>query len=479
MPSSVGTAPSRRELKLTSPAGLLQTEGPKQAHADAPLRHELAEVLRYISSALLRLSTDLPGEFTKEQNLKDVRGSGGRKRGAGVVVIVGDVAHPLASWAVPLTEAVLDGNPAVIVAAPGAIIVPSAFAAKVDASAYPLLWTESPATLLSELPRNAAGLVGPADRLPTAITLPLTSGSTSSASVRPVGTAPVPVIVDQSVLPGGKPLTPRQAEAGLVPPQLTAVANNIAAAVTVRSASLGTPTYVLVHENVAEPLMSALNTALPAHIKARLTELFDTKPAARAFLSGQRAGFADFLPVYAVRSLDHAMDFVSDDVPPPAAAYVFAAHQFGAYAFNFLAGVGSVYLNAIPAEALALGPYAHGEGFSFTTVAHVRSGRLVSKVEPPQAVASLEAIEKIKARQIVQHPGHRIDFFGGSEYRQRRRARGASTTRYADTDNRFPHCCGHLPGPRAGRRRLRPVQGRHGAQAGLARALVGCHHHVM
>lgn len=314
----------------------------------------------------------------------------------------------------PLTEAVIDGNPAVIIAAPGSIIVPAKFTSRIDQEAYALVWTASPAKLLGdgELPQLTA-IVGPADRLPSSLTVSTSSGP---VSVRPVATAPVPVIVDQSALPGAKPLTPKQQEAGYVPSSITAVAQNIAAAVTVRSASLGTPTYVLAHENLVAPLLSALSAALPSHIKPELTELFENKPSTRAFLAGQRAGFPSFLPVYTVRSIDQALDFVTDDVAAPAAAYVFAAHSFGAYAFNFLKNVQNVYLNSIPAEALALGPYVNGKDeFSFTLQANVEISRLRGDVQPPQSAASLDELAKIKARKLYQHPGQRIDFFGGSE----------------------------------------------------------------
>lgn len=294
----------------------------------------------------------------------------------------------------------MEGNAVVILSAPTA--APFLKALPVDRLAYPVLQVDNVAGSLQDA-ADLAGIVGPVDKLPGKIQL--VPGSQPFV-VRPVLTGPVPIIVDQSVLPGGKPTTE-------VTSSVRAVARKIAAAMTAGK-SLGKPSYVLAHENLAPALQQALESALP-QVKVRLEPLLENQQKATAFLSALRAGSPDFLPVYTVRSIDSALDFVQDDLAAPPIAYVFADRRFGAYAFNSLRQVPAVYINEIPEAARAVGPYERREDFSFQLVSHGSVARIQDTATERSAEEWIAEASGIKGKKLAQSAGKRIDFFGGGE----------------------------------------------------------------
>ncbi|WOO78220.1 uncharacterized protein LOC62_02G001771 [Vanrija pseudolonga] len=338
---------------------LLQAEGTPLVGSNAQLTGELGHTLLVIKEAINSLPRRLTADFNERQTLSDVKKlSGRRSRALGVVAIVTDSAQPFASWAVPFVQSVLDGNAVLFIATPGSALVlgqvPDHYN---NNAAYPVIWNENPASVVGKLPVAntisgpqvwVSALVCPSDALPRAVELPVSS-RTRPFAIAPLPTGSVPIIVDQSVLPNGTALTPAQEAAGTVPSKVVATAKAIARALEQTGrGGLGAPRFLLVHENIAKPLLRALQQALPADIKTEEQPLLENMSKIQAFLStrpAQSRSTSQFLPIYTVRSLDGAIDFVQNSIPTPSTAYVFAAKRFAAYAFNFLKELPAVYLN--------------------------------------------------------------------------------------------------------------------------------------
>jgi hypothetical protein len=148
-----------------------------------------------------------------------------------------------------------------------------------------------------------------------------------------------PVIIDQSIVPSGAlQAMARSQGQHAIPHSIQDIAASISQAhhlvrggnTAVRDksrglVSSGLPAYVLVHENVASLVLNALESTLPGQFRLRVQDL----SAAEDILASSSL---DYLPVFTVRSLDHAMDTVNNRLPGSAAAYVFGEERFGAYA---------------------------------------------------------------------------------------------------------------------------------------------------
>jgi len=147
-----------------------------------------------------------------------------------------------------------------------------------------------------------------------------------------------PVIIDQSVVPSSalQAMARSQGQHG-IPHTIQDIAASIAQAhhlvrgdnTAVRdksrgSVSTGLPAYVLVHENVSSLVINALESTLPGQFRPHVQDL----SAAEDILASSSL---DYLPVFIVRSLDHAMDTLNNRLPGSAAAYVFGEERFGAY----------------------------------------------------------------------------------------------------------------------------------------------------
>lgn len=304
----------------------------------------------------------------------------------------------------------MEGNAAVIFESPSASPFLRSLGTRIDQLAYPILQVDDVAGTLHDV-SGVTGIVCPIDKLPSRIEF---KPGSQPLVVRPVLTGPVPVIIDQSALPGGKPLSTEQVAIQGVPAPVRAVAQKVSKAVAF-SRSLGKPAYILAHENLAPSLLPALEEALP-QTKIQTVGLVEQREKATSFLSSQRGGATDFLPVYTVRSIDSALDFIQDGVPLPPVAYVFADVRFGAYAFNSLKQIPAMSINQFSQATLAVGPYANREDFSIHMTSH---GEVVGIRDRDSARTPDDWIKEaasIKAKQLVQSSGSRIDFFGGGKY---------------------------------------------------------------
>ncbi|WWD19959.1 hypothetical protein CI109_104432 [Kwoniella shandongensis] len=375
---------------------------------------ELETTLRSISTALSSLPTDLTGQYRCEQLLKDVgEHHGSRSKAVGIVVIVVDEAHPYASWAIPLSQAIINGNPCLVVTATNTNVLSSGLPRGLDSTAYQHVSLDRhELDLFVSSSSNIAGLVGPASQLPK--TLTLKARESVNFQLPGLNEGAVPVIIDQSALSNGQPLSVRQENDLVVPDSVSIVAKQIAAALAVgdhEMASLGAPSYLLAHENIVQPLLRALKDELPTSLETHLLPLVENFDKIKGFLEALKGRRPSFLPVYSVRSFDMALDFVQYDIPRPAALYIFASKRFGAYAFDNLKGFSTIGLNIIPREVLALGPYAKRDSFDFSTRAHI-----VHAHRPSLQIyeSSQDQVKSVKARQLNQPAGNRIDFFGGS-----------------------------------------------------------------
>ncbi|EKC97322.1 hypothetical protein A1Q2_08402 [Trichosporon asahii var. asahii CBS 8904] len=82
---------------------------------------ELGAVLGRIST-LLGSMPDPAGETKRRRELRDIFERGARDVPVGVVLIVASDDYPIASWAVPLAQVYADGNEAVLLTSPGALL---------------------------------------------------------------------------------------------------------------------------------------------------------------------------------------------------------------------------------------------------------------------------------------------------------------------------------------------------------------------
>jgi hypothetical protein len=172
-----------------------------------------------------------------------------------------------------------------------------------------------------------------------------------------IPTGPCAFIVDQSLLPGGQPLHPLDDGVCSVPPLVDQAAQALAAAhsrhdpqASGTKRSLGLPAFVLVHENVASLFTRALkkhmsSTSLQPHAQA-------IKAIEDILSASSTSNGLDYLPIFKVTSMDHALDLVQDRLPESFATYVFAESRFGAY-FNNNCNVKLVCVNQVPVEVLS------------------------------------------------------------------------------------------------------------------------------
>ena len=111
----------------------------------------------------------------------------------------------------------------------------------------------------------------------------------------------------------------------------------------------GIPGYLLVHENVLPLIFPALKSTLPPNFQPHV----QTLDAAEDILASSFQ--LDYLPVFSVRSLDHAMDTVTNRLPSSSLAYVFAEKRFGEYAAGNVERK-SVAINDIPRKLASTSP---------------------------------------------------------------------------------------------------------------------------
>ncbi|KAJ9115425.1 hypothetical protein QFC22_005182 [Naganishia vaughanmartiniae] len=401
------------------------------------LANELTHALKQISILIERIPANIVKASAEYATLSDAMREGGvRRASAGTVVILGHEAHPFASWAVPLATAVSDGNCAIVSLPPSlsslyhALRKPLSLA--LDQSAFHLVCLE-PSVISSWLATTTVdGLAG----VITLGDLPVPSATVSGTLTTPlrrnfkynaIPTGPCAFIVDQSLLPDGQPLHPLDDGVCPVPPKIDRAARALAAAhsrndpqAPSSKRSLGLPAFVLVHENIASLFTRALkthmsSTSLQPHVQA-------IKGIENILSASSTSSGLDYLPIFAVTSMDHALDLVQDRLPESFATYVFADSRFGAY-FNNNCNVRFVCVNQIPGEVLTAGPYTSADDFSNTIRRTVKFSKhpliphdaelvAVSLGSSPALVA--ERLAELKIRQVKQVPGARIDFFGGS-----------------------------------------------------------------
>ena len=262
--------------------------------------------------------------------------------------------------------------------------------------------------LLESAPGTVA-IVAPASLLPSRLSFSPSHGS--CLELRPTPDGPIPIIIDQSILSRG-PLSPAEEASGFIPAPISRVASQIASTLQGDGPVChGTPTYLLVHENVVKPFVRAMDP----RIDARVWELGMNKSKAKSFTQSHQGGSHSFLAIFSVRSIDMAIDFLLNDAPTSPITYVFASPRFASYAYSSLKHIPVVHLNRMPQEALVLGAYAERHQFSFSSEAKAtyvpRPGN-----DRYELKASTDRIKRLRARELKQPLGHRIDFFGGSEY---------------------------------------------------------------
>lgn len=248
-----------------------------------------------------------------------------------------------------------------------------------------------------------------------------------------VSTAPTPVIIDQSILPGGIPLHPVSGKGLPTPPAVRTAAYNVAQALrsagrsAKHSNAITYPSYLVVHENVAELFKRELDAFLPAGVAVELQGTQD-KAAVKNLMSNP-GGYLDYIPLFSVTSIDYAIDWIQDDLELPPAVFVFASAEFGKYVFRSLKRVKNVVVNDIPEKFIGestpricwcirlillpvCGPYHDYRDFRITARRHLA---LQSQPTEPSTVATTLTAAKVRA--LTQKVGTRIDFFGGSECR--------------------------------------------------------------
>ncbi|KAJ9102983.1 hypothetical protein QFC19_004540 [Naganishia cerealis] len=381
------------------------------------LADELTHVLKQASTLIERMPANIVKASAEYVALSDAMREGGVRRvSAGTVVIVGHEAHPFASWAVPLAAAIYDGNCAIVSLPPSlsslynALSKPLSLA--LDQNAFHLVCLE-PSAISSWLANTTV------DCLAGVITLgelPVPSTTVSGSLATPlrrnfrydaIPAGPCAFVVDQSLLPGGQPLHPLDDGVSPVPHKIDQAAKALAAAhsrndlrVLSSKRSVGLPAFVLVHENVASLFTRALKThmagtSLQPHVQV-IKGIEDILSA-----SSTSSGL-DYLPIFEVTSMDHALDLVQDRLPESFATYIFAESKFGAY-FNNNCNVRLVCVNQVPAQVLVL-----------QDIQDVSSMQSLACSQKSLA----EQFADLKIRQVKQVPGARIDFFGGSEFQQ-------------------------------------------------------------
>ncbi|WWC64320.1 uncharacterized protein I303_106930 [Kwoniella dejecticola CBS 10117] len=372
---------------------------------------ELEMTLRSISDALVSLPNDLPGKHTSDNFLKDVDTRGNRRTGLGVIMVLADEAHPFASWAIPLSQAIAEGNPCFIVTQTGRTMFAETCLQNLDRTAFQSqqIGKQQVEKILGES-TLIRGVIGTAGRLPDQVVV--RSASEGSFVLVSLKNGPVPVVIDQSVVTNVVSVQQNYKERGIIPTALSSIAGQVAEAIQLggeEKSSLGAPRYVLLHENVAPPFEEAIRTILSPAWKVQCEALEADYEKAKSILGTPKSGKSKYLTIYTIRSIDEAMDFIQNEVPLPPAAYLFSSRRFGGYVFTHMSSVPALGLNATPRENLALGPYADSTLFALSSQKSIT----ISGLQRTRLSSTINDIEGIKARRLVQAPGNRIDFFGG------------------------------------------------------------------
>ncbi|KAJ9094984.1 hypothetical protein QFC21_005777 [Naganishia friedmannii] len=345
------------------------------------LADELKYALKQVSALIERIPANIIKASAEYAALSDAMREGGVRRvSAGTVIILGHEAL-ISSW---LASTTVDGLAGVITL--GDLPVPS---------------TTVSGTLTAPLRRNFR--------------------------YEAIPTGPCAFIVDQSLLPGGQPLHPLDDGVSRVPPKIDQAAQALAAAhsrndpqASSSRRSLGLPAFVLVHENVASLFIRALKqhmsgTSLQPHVQA-------IKGIEDILSASSTSNGLDYLPIFKVTSMDHALDLVQDRLPESFATFVFAESRFGAY-FNNNCNVKLVCINQVPNDVSTAGPYINADDFSNTVRRTVKFSKQPQFLHDAAAISTsiassqtslAEQLAELKIRQVKQVPGARIDFFGGS-----------------------------------------------------------------
>jgi hypothetical protein len=228
-----------------------------------------------------------------------------------------------------------------------------------DQDAFHLVCLE-PSTISQWLSSTkAAGIAGVTSfgdlPVPSSVSGVLTAPLRANFRYAQIPAGPCAFIVDQSLLPDGKPLHPLDDGVSPVPHKLDQAAKALASALARTGASdnstrsAGLPAFVLVHENVASLFTRALKRHLSADALQPHSQALKGIEDILSATSTSRG--LDYLPIFEVTSFDHALDLVQDRLPESFATYVFAAPRFGAYFANN-SNVRLVCVNKVPVEAL-------------------------------------------------------------------------------------------------------------------------------
>jgi len=114
--------------------------------------------------------------------------------------------------------------------------------------------------------------------------------------------------------------------------------------------SSSAPTFVLVHENIAEGFFQAIKDSNQGN--EHLKQVSEDVLECRELIKTASPGGLNFLPVFKVSSFDHAIDFIENEIPSGIATYVFSNARFGAYGFESLSSVPHVFMNDLPERFL-------------------------------------------------------------------------------------------------------------------------------
>jgi hypothetical protein len=164
---------------------------------------------------------------------------------------------------------------------------------------------------------------------------------------------PNAIIIDQTIMPSSWSANDKELSRGardVLRQVVDAIVQAIAHSSPSANPSSSAPTFVLVHENIAEGFFQALQGATNGtrYFKRMQEDVMEH----RELLEGASPGELDFVPVFSVSSFDYAIDFIQDEVPAGVATYVFSNASFGEYAFKALSSIPYVFVNQLPEKFL-------------------------------------------------------------------------------------------------------------------------------
>lgn len=164
---------------------------------------------------------------------------------------------------------------------------------------------------------------------------------------------PNAIIIDQTIMPSSWSANDKELSVGardVLRQVVDAIVQAIAHSSSSANSSSSAPTFVLVHENIAEGFFQAIQGANDG--TRQFKRIQEDVMEHRELLEGASPGELDFLPVFSVSSFDYALDFVQDEVPAGVATYVFSNASFGEYAFKALSSIPYVFVNQLPEKFL-------------------------------------------------------------------------------------------------------------------------------